>query len=147
MHPPSPSQVNSTHLAAGADPFSIRDFGERRVEAVDVVGGGAGVTAQQLSSILAHPAEFNVVVILLLHPFISPVFFILPFSIREIILGLPLDAFFLLVAELKSEAAAVYMLVVEEGGGVTWSEKKKGGVWGGCTECVCVCVYEREAVT
>lgn len=113
--PPPP--VNCTYLAAGADPFSIRDFGERRVEAVDVVGGGAGVTAQQLSSILAHPAEFNVVVILLLHPFISPVFFILPFTIREIILGLPLDAFFLLVAEIKSEAAAAYMLVCVCGGG------------------------------
>lgn len=80
---------------------------------MDVVGGGAGVTAQQLSSILAHPAEFNVVVILLFHPFISPVFLILPFTIREIIPGLPLDAFLLLVAEVQSEAAAAYIWVGE----------------------------------
>lgn len=108
--------AHCTHLAAGANPLSIRDFGEGRVEAVDVVGGGAGVTAQQLSSILAHPAEFNVVVILLFHPFISPVFLILPFTIGEIIPGLPLDAFLLLVAEVQSEAAAAaaaYMWVGE----------------------------------
>lgn len=92
--------MHNTHLAAGADPFSIRDFRERRVEAVDVVGGGAGVTAQQLPSILAHPAELNVVVVFFLHPFIPPVFLILPFSLREIIPGLPLDPLLLLVAEL-----------------------------------------------
>lgn len=67
---------------------------------MDVVGGGAGVTAQQLPSILAHPAELNVVVVFFLHPFIPPVFLILPFSLREIIPGLPLDPLLLLVAEL-----------------------------------------------
>lgn len=107
---------------------------------MDVVGGGAGVTAQQLSSILAHPAEFNVVVILLLHPFISPVFFILPFTIREIILGLPLDAFLLLVAELQSEAAAAYMWV---GGGGAWSETKREGCGAGTTEYARVCMRAR----
>lgn len=44
-HEVSNAPVNSAHLAAGADPLSIRNFGERRVEAVDVVGGGAGITA------------------------------------------------------------------------------------------------------
>lgn len=94
--------MHNTHLAAGADPLSIRDFGERRVEAVDVVGGGAGVTAQQLPSILAHPAELNVVVVLFLHPLVPPVILILPFSLREFVPGLPLDALLLLMAELQT---------------------------------------------
>lgn len=141
--------VRCTHLATRADPFSIRDFGEGRVKAVDVVRGGAGVTAQQLSSVLAHPAEFNVVVILLFHPFISPIFLILPFTIGEILPGLPLDALLLLVAEAQSEAAAEYMWVGERvrgGGYVTWSEKKMGGVWGGHHRaCVRACVRGRRS--
>lgn len=115
--------VHAAHLAAGADPFSIGDFGERRVEAVDVVGGGASVTAKQLPSILAHTAELNVVVVLLLHPFIPPVFLVLPFSIREIISGLPLDPLLLLVAELQTEGSGVRE---EEG----WGGRQAGKVCG-----------------
>lgn len=100
--------MHNTHLAAGADPLSIRDFGERRVEAVDVVGGGAGVTAQQLPAILAHPAELNVVVVLFLHPLVPPVILIFPFSLREFVPGLPLDALLLLMAELQT-AGVVFM--------------------------------------
>lgn len=82
VHAHSYAPVHSSHLAAGADPFSIGNFRERRVEAVNVVGGGAGVTAKQLPSILAHTAELNVVVVFFLHPFIPPVFLILPFGLR-----------------------------------------------------------------
>lgn len=74
---------------------------------MDVVGGGAGVTAKQLPSILAHPAKLNVVVVFLFHPFIPPVFLILPFGLRKIISGLPLDPLLLLVAELQTEGGGV----------------------------------------
>lgn len=125
--------MHSDHLAAGADPFSIGDFRERRVEAVDVVGGGAGVTAKQLPSVLAHPAELNVVVVFFLHPFIPPVFLVFPFGLRELIPGLPLDPLLLLVAELQTEGGGV---CEGEEGGQTGREGmrngvkgKKGGVW------------------
>lgn len=118
--------MHTAHLAAGADPFSIGDFRERRVEAVDVVGGGAGVTAKQLPSILAHPAELNVVVVFLFHPFIPPVFIILPFGLREIISGLPLDPLLLLVAELQTEGGGV----CEGRGGQTGREGMRNGMKG-----------------
>lgn len=54
-----------THRAAGADPLSVGDLGERRVEAVDVVRRGARVAAEQLSSVFTHSAELHVVVVLL----------------------------------------------------------------------------------
>jgi len=57
--------VHSDHLAAGADPLSVGDLGERRVEAVDVVGRRAGVTTQKLSSIFTNSAELHVVIVLL----------------------------------------------------------------------------------
>lgn len=74
---------------------------------MDVVGGGAGVTAKQLPSIFAHPAEFNVVVVFFLHSFISPVFLVLSFGLRQIIPGFPLDPLLLLVAELQTEGSGV----------------------------------------
>lgn len=102
-HARADTSVHSAHLAAGADPFSIGDFRERRVEAVDVIGGGAGITAKQLPSILTHSAKLNMVVVFFLHPFIPPVFLVFPFSLREIIPGLPLDPLLLLVAQLQAE--------------------------------------------
>lgn len=56
------------HRASGTQPLSIGDLRQRRVETVDVVGGGAGVTAQQLAAVFTHPTELHVVVILLLRP-------------------------------------------------------------------------------
>lgn len=125
-----------THFAAGADPFSIGDFRERRVEAVDVIGGGAGVTAKQLPSILAHPAVLDVVVVFLLHSFISPVFLILSFTLREIIPGLPLDPLLLLMAELQREGGVSVCQLVGVGGAdrqgryAERSERQKGEGWG-----------------
>ena len=56
----------NTHSTARAEPFTVWDLGQRRVEAVQVVGGGAGVAAEQLAAILAHSAELHVVILLLL---------------------------------------------------------------------------------
>lgn len=104
---------------------------------MNVIGGGAGVTAKQLPSILAHPAVLNVVVVFLLHSFISPVFLIFPFSIREIVPGFPLDPLLLLVAELQTQEGGVCVRCCEGGAGQTGREGmrnevkgKKGGVWG-----------------
>lgn len=148
--------VQNIYLATGADPFSIRDFRERRVEAVDVVRGGAGITAEELPSILAHPAEFNVMVVFFFHPLIPPVLLIFPFTIREIIPGLPLDALLLLVAVLQNEVGcmSVWGWADTQGRYVERSERKKGegcgvifqkqqesGVrvrWGGYIACMCI---------
>lgn len=66
---------------------------------MDVVRGGAGVAAQQLSSVFTHPTELHVVVILLLgadgdphpafryHPFLALLLEIL----KVLVLRLPLD--------------------------------------------------------
>lgn len=125
MHAPvstSTRSVHSAHLAAGADPFSIGDFRERRVEAVDVVGGGAGVTAKQLPSILTHPTELNVVVVFFLHPFIPSVFFILHFGLRKLLPGLPLDPLLLLMAELQTEGGGVSVRGGRQAGKVCGTE-------------------------
>lgn len=74
---------------------------------MDVVGGGASVTAKQLPSILTHSAELNVVVIFFLHAFIPPVFLVFRFSLGELIPGLPLNPLLLLVAELQAEGGGV----------------------------------------
>lgn len=95
------------HLAAGADPLSVGNLGERRVQAVDVVGGGAGVTAEQLSAVLTHSAELNVVVVFLLHAIISSVVIILPFSLGQIISSLPLDPLLLLGVAIRHEEEVV----------------------------------------
>lgn len=118
----------SAHLAAGADPFSIGDLGERRVEAVDVVGGGAGVTAKQLSPVLTHTAELNVVVVFLLHPFIPPVVIVLTFGLGQIIPGFPLDSLLLLVAELQTGGGGVH--AGEEEGGLGGEGRQAGKVCG-----------------
>lgn len=80
------------HRAAGADPLSVGDLWERRVQAVDVIGRGARVAAQQLSSVFAHPAELHVVVVLL-HLSGVPVVLL---AVRGLLSGLPLNALLLL---------------------------------------------------
>lgn len=59
---------------------------------MDVVGGDAGVTAQQLPAVLAHAAILHVVVLFLLLPFLLPLLFI----VFLLLLGLPLDSLLLL---------------------------------------------------
>lgn len=96
------------HRAPRAQPLAVGDLGQRRVEAMDVVGGGAGVAAQQLATVFAHAAELHVVVVLLLgrrpsghaHPDADlrddPVLAVLLKVLKVLVLGLPLDSLFLL---------------------------------------------------
>lgn len=71
---------------------------------MDVVGGGAGVTAQQFTSVFTHPTELHVVVVLLLHPRGDPhpdvgdhpVLAVLLEILKVLVFGFPLDSFFLL---------------------------------------------------
>ena len=89
------ADVLGPDLAAGADPLSVGDLGQGGVETVDVVGGGAGVAAQQLSSVFAHAAVLDVEVVLLLRAILLPVL-ILALHLGEIVPGLPLDPLLLL---------------------------------------------------
>lgn len=90
------------HRAAGADPLPVGDLGQRRVQAVDVVGGGAGVAAQQLPAVFAHATELHVVVVvLLLRPQgadlgYHPVLGVLLEVLEVLVLRLPLDSLFFL---------------------------------------------------
>ena len=61
---------------------------------MDVVGGGTGVTAEQLPAILADPTELHVMIILFLR--VSPNLFQDLLALRIVLLCLPLDAFLLL---------------------------------------------------
>lgn len=79
----------NTHCTARAEPFTIRDLGQRWVEAVQVVGGRTGIAAQKLATVLAHAAELHVVILLLL-----PAAALLLFLV--IVLRLPLDSLLLL---------------------------------------------------
>lgn len=81
-----------THRAAGADPLSVGDLWEWRVEAVDVVGRGAGVATEELSSVFTHPAELHVMVVLLHLSSLAVVLL----TFWALLPGLPLDALFLL---------------------------------------------------
>ena len=56
----------STYITARAVPDSVGHDLERRVDAVDVVGRGAAVAAQQFPTVFTHSAKFHVVVLLLL---------------------------------------------------------------------------------
>lgn len=58
---------------------------------MDVVGGRAGVTAQQLSSVFAHSAKLHVVVLLLAGRLLL---------LLLLVFGLPLDALLLLEAQI-----------------------------------------------
>lgn len=78
----------NTHCTAWAEPFTVRDLRQRRVEAVQVVGRRTGITAQELATVLAHSAELHVVILLFLAAALL-LFFI-------IILRLPLDPLLLL---------------------------------------------------
>lgn len=123
--------VHSTHLAAGADPLSVGDLRERGVKAVDVVGGGASVTAEQLSTILTYTAKLDVVIVFLLHSLISPVVIVLSLSLRQIIPGLPLDPLLLLVPESQTDGADGECMCVQgrRRGGWGWTAKE--GMWNG----------------
>lgn len=78
----------NTHSTARAEPFTVWDLGQRRVEAVQVVGGGAGVAAEQLAAVLAHATELHVVVLLFLAAALLLVVLV--------VLRLPLDPLLLL---------------------------------------------------
>lgn len=78
----------NTHCTARAEPFTIRDLGQRWVEAVQVVGGRTGIATQKLATVLAHAAELHVVILLLLAAAL------LLFLV--IVLRLPLDSLLLL---------------------------------------------------
>lgn len=78
--------ANRAHHAPWTQPLAIGDLRKRRVEAVNVVGGRAGVTAQQLSTIFTHSAELHVVVLFLTYLLL----------LLFLTLGLPLDPLFFL---------------------------------------------------
>lgn len=61
---------------------------------MDMVGGRAGVTAQQLPAILADSTEFHVVVIFLF--WVSPNLFQNLLTLRIVLFSFPLDALLLL---------------------------------------------------
>jgi len=66
---------------------------------VDVVGRGAGVAAEQLAAVLADPAELHVVVLLFLglaQGSLLQLALSLRLQLRVLVLGFPLDTFFLL---------------------------------------------------
>lgn len=63
-----------------------------------MVGGGAGVTAQQLPSIFTHSAELQVVILFLNRNLLL---------IIVIIFGLPLDALLLLNAQMRDSDNAL----------------------------------------
>lgn len=90
------------HHAARTQPLPVGYLGERRVEAVDVVGRRAGVTTQQLSSIFTHSAKLHVVILFLAYCL---------FLFLLLIFGLPLDPLFLL----RDTGATNLVKVVAEG--------------------------------
>lgn len=94
---------------------------------MDVVRGGAGVTAEQLAAILAHATKLDVVIILLLQPFVPPVVIILPFGVRQIVPRFPLDPLLLLEAEPQTGGGSVYVGGKQMGREGMQKEKKEGG--------------------
>lgn len=54
--------------ASWTQPLSVGNLWQRRVQTVDVVGGRAGVAAQQLAAVFTHPTELHVVVVFVVHP-------------------------------------------------------------------------------
>lgn len=61
---------------------------------MDVVGGRAGVTAQQLPSIFTHPAELHVVILFLPHYLLL---------LLLLVFGFPLDSLLLLRSHRSAE--------------------------------------------
>lgn len=83
-----PGRRCNTHSTARAEPFTIRDLRQRRVEAVQMVRGGTGIATQELATVLAHAAELHVIILLLLTA--ALLFFLI------VVLRLPLDPLLLL---------------------------------------------------
>lgn len=111
----APEGHGGTYRAPRAQPLAVGDVGQRGVQAVDVVGGDAGVTAQQLSAVLAYSTVLHVVVLFLLLAFLPLLLILL-----LLLLGLPLYPFLLLEAESRKRE------VEEEGGRPeSWGEAKK----------------------
>ena len=81
-----PAAWTQAHHASWTQPLAVGYLRKRRVKAVDVVGGRAGVTAQQLPTIFTHSAELHVIVLFLTDLLFLPLF----------TLGLPLDPLFFL---------------------------------------------------
>lgn len=83
-----------THSAARTQPLSIGNLRQWGIQTVDVIGWRTGITAQQLSSILADSTELHMVVIL----FLSIPHYILQdfLTFRVILLCFPLNALFFL---------------------------------------------------
>lgn len=92
------------HRAPGTQPFPIGNLRQRWVETVDMVGGSAGVAAQQLASVFTHPAELHVVIVLFLRTGGNPkadlryhsILAVLLKILKFLILCFPLDSFFFL---------------------------------------------------
>lgn len=89
-----------THSAAWTEPLSVGDLRQWGVQAVNVIGWRAGVTAQQLSSIFTHATELHVIIFFFLSsqpclhiPDIVTLFFKV---LKVFFLCFPLDPFFLL---------------------------------------------------
>jgi hypothetical protein len=83
-----------TYSTAGTEPFAVWDLWQRGVQAVDVVGRRACVTAQELPAVLADATEFHVMVILLF--WVPPDFFQNLLTLRIVLLSFPLDPLLLL---------------------------------------------------
>lgn len=83
-----------THGAARTQPLSIGNLRQWGIQTVDVIGRRTGITAQQLSSILANSTELHMVVIL----FLSIPHYILQdfLTFGVILLCFPLNALFFL---------------------------------------------------
>lgn len=94
-------RASGAHHAARTQPLPVRYLGQRRVQAVDVVGGRAGVTAQQLPSVFTHSAELHVVVLLLACCL---------FLLLILVFGLPLDPLLLLCVCLRGEGGDTHLV-------------------------------------
>lgn len=83
-----------THSAARTQPFSIGNLRQWGIQTVDVIGWRTGITAQQLSSILADSTKLHMVVIL----FLSIPHYIFQYflTFRVILLRFPLNSLFFL---------------------------------------------------
>lgn len=89
------TNAGNTHCTARAEPFTIWDFWQGWVQAVQVVRGWARVAAQQLPSILTDTAELHVVILLFFTTFLLLIL---------LLLWLPLDALLLLGQYSQSKA-------------------------------------------
>ena len=77
----------NAYRATRTKPFPVGYFWHRGVQAMQVIGRGAGVTTKELPTVLADPTELHVVIFFLTHVI---------FLFLLLLLRLPLDAFLLL---------------------------------------------------